>query len=305
LPNPAPAACFGVPSSIAIVPALRGLAGAFALVFAGCASFPSAAPDATFSDGLTADGIFARCLEEHGGDVRTWADDLNFSIDGEWNSLIQRIQPLVTDADWRVRSQERYLPARRLHVVRWEGPAGTKQVSRTPDGVEVYYNGVRETDEARLQAAAMTADALQLFHLGPSFLAMRNAAFERIPDAREGDVTYHRLRTVLRPGFGFSEEDKVVLWIDPQTWRLFRVHLTVDGVASTRGAHVDTTFYEYRRVGRMLVPVRLNERVRAPLPLNVHRWWMTGADFNRGWTASDVAGANLTGKAAAPAVRLE
>ncbi len=298
-------ACFGVPSSDSFVPAWRALAGAVALSLAGCASFPSATPEATFPDGLAADTLFARCLEEHGGDVRSWAVDLNFSIDGEWNTLIQRIQPLVTDAPWRVRSQERYLPAERLHVVRWEGPAGTKHVSRTPDGVEVYYNGVRETDEKRLQAAAMTADALQLFHLGPSFLAMRNATFERIPDAREGDVTYYRLRTVLRPGFGFSDEDKVVLWIDPGTWRLFRVHLTVDGFAATRGAHVDTTFYEYRRVGRMLVPVQLNERVRAPLPLNVHRWWMTGVDFNRGWAPQDVAGAELAGKAAAPAVRLE
>lgn len=279
---------------------VRGLLASAALgALAGCTSFPQAPSGAeVFADGQSAAELFAACLAEHGGDVRGWATDLNFSTDGEWGTLIQRIQPIVSDADWRVRSQERFLPATGLYAARWEGPAGTKVVVRTPDQVSVYYNGVRETDERRLQASAMTADAFQLFHLGPSFFALRGATFARLPDMREGGVNYHRLITVLRPGFGFSEEDRVVLWIDAATRRLFRVHLTVDGFETTRGAHVDTTFHEYRRVGRMLVPVRLHERVRGPLRLDVHRWRMTGVDFDRGWSRADVEGPEFAGTAA-------
>jgi hypothetical protein len=282
------------------------VAMAAAGVLAGCSSFPEVpAGGETFADGRTAAELFAACLEEHGGDVRKWATDLNFSADGEWGVLIQRIQPIVSDAEWRVRSQERILPAAGLYAAHWEGPAGKKVVVRTPDQVSVYYNGVRETDERRLQASAMTADAFQLFHLGPSFFALRGASFVRLPDRREGGTNYHRLMTILRPGFGFSDEDRVVLWIDAMTRRLFRVHLTVEGFEATRGAHVDTTFREYRRVGPMLVPVRLHERVRGPLRLEVHRWTMIGADFDRGWSRADVDGPEFSGVAATTAAGIE
>lgn len=281
------------------------LLAAAALLWGGCTSFPRAEPNLRFDDGIEAQVIFDRCLEAHGGDVRAWAQDLNFSADGTWNFLVQRIQPLVADGAFRVRSQERIRPSEQLYSVLWTGPAGTKQVVRTPETVEVYYNGVRETDPAKREASAMTADATQLFHLGPTFLAMRNVTFVRLADAREGGVTYRRLFTTLRPGFGFSPQDDVVLWIHPETHRLFRVHLTVDGFAGTRGAHVDTTFLEYRQVGRMLVPVKLNERLRAPIPANVHRWRMTGADFNRGWDSSAVTGATLVGSAREPAKALD
>lgn len=222
-------------------------------------------------------------------------------MDGKWSTLIQRIQPIVTDSAFRITAQERFQPRDQRLAVLWQGPAGSKKVIRTPTTVEVYYNGVRETDEEKRQASAMTADAFQLFHYGPSFLLMRNASFDRLDDVRENGVTYHRLIATLRPGFGFSPEDEVVIWIHPQTRRLYRVHLTLNGFATTQGAHVDTTFLEYRQVGRLLVPTVLDERVRGPLRIHAHRWWLTGAELNRGWTASDIEGPSLQGRAAEPA----
>ncbi len=281
------------------------IAMASALLLGGCASFPKADSNPRFDDGLEAHAIFSRCLEAHGGDVREWAQDLNFSVDGTWNFLVQRVQPLVADGALRERSQERIRPSEQLYSVLWTGPEGTKKVVRTPETVEVYINGMLESDQATREASAMTADATQLFHLGPSFLAMRGAEFIRLEDRREDGVTYRRLLTTLRPGFGFSPQDDVVLWIHPDNDRLFRVHLTVDGFEGTRGAHVDTTFLAYRQVGRMLVPVEMNERLRSPFPLNVHRWRMTGADFNRGWDSDAVTGAMLERGAREPAKALE
>ncbi len=291
------------PFFISRAPAI--IAVASGLLFGGCSSFPQADSTLRFDDGLEAQSIFDRCLAAHGGDVREWAQDLNFSVDGTWDFLVQRIQPLVADGSFRERSQERIRPSEQLYSVFWTGPEGTKQVVRTPETIEVYTNGLRQSDEAAREASAMTADATQLFHLGPSFLAMRRAEFVRLEDRREDGVTYRRLLTTLRPGFGFSPQDDVVLWIHPDNDRLFRVHLTVDGFRGTRGAHVDTTFLAYRQVGRMLVPVELNERLRGPFRLNVHRWRMTGVDFNRGWDSSAVTGATFEGGAREPAKALD
>jgi hypothetical protein len=272
------------------------------LIAAGCSTkFPPPTAATKFTDGHTAEEIFANCLSAHGGDVRTFASDVNLSIDGQWSSLIQRIQPIVTDSAFRITSEERFHPREQLYAAQWRGPAGTKTVVRTPDSVEVYYNGVQETNNEKRQASAMTADAFQLFHLGPSFLQMRDARFSRLSNLQENGVSYQRLRTTLRPGFGFSESDDVVVWIHPGTHRLFRVHLTLNGFKTTQGAHVDTTFLEYRQIGQMLVPTELDERVRGPIRIHAHRWHLTGADVNRGWRVDDVRGAGLQGLAAEPA----
>jgi hypothetical protein len=268
----------------------------------GCStSFPRPTRAASNGERADAQALFNQCLAAHGGDLSTFTDDVNLSMTGKWGTLIQRIQPVVTDSAYRISAQERFQPREQLFAETWEGPSGTKKVIRTPGGVEVYYNGVRTTDEQKVQASAMTADAFQLFHFGPSFLQMRRATFVRLADAVENGVSYQRLLTTLQPGFGFSDADDVVIWIDPTTHRLFRVHMTLNGFATTKGAHVDTTFLEYQQIGRMLVPVRFHERVRGPIRISAHHWEITGADFDRKWDAKDVSGAEWSGAAAAPA----
>ncbi|HLM52906.1 MAG TPA: hypothetical protein VK325_04795 [Pseudoxanthomonas sp.] len=269
-----------------------------ALMLGACNSFPGASGAAVHADGLSADQVFERTLAAHGGDLREHPGDLNLSTDGRWYSLIQRIQPVVTDAGFRITSQERYRPRDGIYAVQHRGPLGSKQVVRTPQGLSVHYNGQRETDPVKLRATAMTNDAFRLFHFGPTFIRERASGLARIEDAREGGRLYRRLVATIRPGFGEAREDQVVLWIDPETDLLFRVHLTLNGFETTQGAHVDTTFLSYRRVGPYLLPDRFHERVRAPLRIDAHRWWTTGADVDRGYGSADIGGPAFTGRAA-------
>ena len=274
------------------------------VLLAACATrFPEPRPGLVFDDGLDARTVFDRSLAAHGGDLAEVPGDFNLAMAGEWQTLIQRIQPLVTDAGFRITAEERFRPSERLYVVRHQGPEGHKHVVRTPDSIEVFYNGERETDPARLRATAMTTDAFQLFHFGPSLVHWRASDMVRLADAREGGVDYRRILATLRPGFGESRQDQVVLWIHPDSDLLFRVHLTLEGFEATQGAHVDTTFLAYERVGRFVFPSRFDERVRGPLPISAHQWWITARDRDRGWTRSDVAGPDFLGRAAAPAGR--
>ncbi len=274
------------------------------LMLTGCSSFPTAQPRAAFADGLSAQQVFDGCLAAHGGDLRDYPGDINLSTDGRWYALIQRIQPVVSDAGFRVTSQERYRPRDGLYSVHHQGPLGSKQVVRTPEGLAVYYNGVRETDPVKLRATAMTNDAFQMFHFGPSFVKRRASAMTRLKDAREGGVTYRRVLATLRPGFGESAQDQALLWIEAKTSRLFRIHMTLEGFETTQGAHVDTTFLAYRQVGAYLLPVRFAERVRGPLRIDAHDWHTTGIDQDRGWTREDIAGSAFTGAAARDAAPL-
>ena len=276
-----------------------------AALLGGCASFPQADPGARFPDGLDAAAVFAACMDAHGGDLRDYPGDINLSTDGEWHQAIQRIQPIVSDAGFRVTSEERYRPRDGLYSVHHQGPLGSKQVVRTPNGISVYYNGSRETDPVKIRATAMTNDAFRMFHFGPSFLKARSTAMVRIADQRENGRNYRRLLATVEPGFGESAQDQVVLWIDAQTSRLFRVHMTLNGFETTQGAHVDTTFLEYRQVGQYVLPVRFRERVRGPIRIDAHDWHTTGIDLDRGWRAADIGGAAFEGAAAAPATRVQ
>lgn len=281
---------------------------AISYALAGCASrtFPAPPavdpPVAAYADGLSAQEVFDRSLAAHGGDIRKHPGDFNVSTDGRWSTLIQRIQPLVTDSAFRIRSEERYKPSEGLYAVRHSGPSGTKYVVRRGSTLaSLHYNAVVETDPAKLRATAMTNDAFQMFHFGPSYFIDRVERWQRLSDADEGARRYRRLFGVVRPGFGEAAEDRVVVWIDADTGRLFRIHMTLNGFETTQGAHVDTTFLAYRDVAGYLLPVRFRERVRGPLQINAHTWWTTGIDADRGWSANDVTNGVFTGKAMAAA----
>lgn len=280
-----------------------------ACVVAGCAStgFPPPAGEApgASADGLSAQAIFERTLAAHGGDIRRHPGDFNLSTDGRWFALIQRIQPLVTDSAFRIRSEERYRPSEGLYAVRHTGPSGVKQVVRSGSRLEsVRYNGVLSTDTATLRATAMTNDAFLMFHFGPSFFLGRAEGWRRLADRREGGHTYRLIATTIRPGFGEAADDQVLLWVDAETSRLFRIHMSLNGFETTQGAHVDTTFLAYRDVAGYLLPVRFHERVRGPLRIDAHTWWTTGVDADRGWARTDVSGDGFVGAAAASAQAL-
>lgn len=277
---------------------------ALVLALAGCSAFPQVRPGTDFGDGLSAEQVFDQSLAAHGGDIRDYDGDINISTDGRWYALIQRIQPVVSDAGFRVTSEERFRPSDGVYAVRHSGPLGSKQVLRTPDQLSVRYNGGAPVEGEKRRATAMTNDAFQLFHFGPSFVKHRATRMYRLPDARENGRAYRRVLATLSPGFGESDSDQVVLWIDAASSRLYRVHMTLEGFESTRGAHVDTTFLAYEQVGPYLLPTRFSERVRGPLRIKAHEWQVTGIDLDRGWTFEQVSGPDFSGRAATPAAAL-
>lgn len=262
-------------------------AAALALVLSACgAAFPTASDVPLQASPLPAlDGgeIFQRSLHAHSpgvGEDTAPLRSLAISTEGTWPFLVTKIQPRMTDEAWRVTSDEYLDLDARRYDVRSRGPAGTKRVVRASGEISVSYNGEHSDDEDVLKATALTTDAMWLFYLGPRGLEGKKYAFVRLADAIEKGRRYYRIHSVVEPGFGYSDRDQLVLWIDPETFLLYRTHITLEGFRNTRGAHVDVTVREYRQVGGEVLPRRLFERVRGPIAIDVHDWWTTSIETN-------------------------
>ena len=261
----------------------------FPVLLGGCATpFPRPVESPVANEGLSGEAIFAQCLEAHGGDLRDSAAEVQLAVTGEWGSLIQRFQPLVADAGWRIESSEHHWTVDGKSRIEWTGPDGTKRINWDAPDIEVFYNDQQTTDPDVLASTAMTTSAFQLFHLGPSFLAWNASAPVRLPDEVIDGQPYHRLHFWVRPGFGFSEEDEVVAYIDPDTKRMYRVWITLNGFRTTQGATVDVTFLDYIEVDGFVLPSRFEERVRAPISIHAHSWQTTRSEIVKGKNKSNL-----------------
>ena len=261
---------------------------------------PSPAGAARFGDSAQAHGLLAyRGLS-----------DINVSYDGAWRPFIEAVQPVVVDAGFRGRSQERLLPAVATVAQAYSGPRGAKQVlwqrGRDVAGsrVAVWFNGRPSTDEAARRAAAVVAECYGLFLLGPLWLAGRQLPWqvdgtERV-DGRLCDV----LQAWLTPGLGLSPQDRVTLCIDRDSSITRRMRFTLEGYAGTQGAVAETDTFEHARRFGVLWPMRSYERVAHPISLPAHDWHITGLDVNRGYGSDALAGPEFSGAAAAPATAL-
>ena len=275
------------------------------LVLGGCAqNFPRPADLPHDGSAPTGNDIFDRTFRAHGGESLDDFNDLNVALDGDWKFLITRIQPLVTDHKYRVVSEERLLPSQGVYTAAYTGPAGKKKVVRTADSVRVFYDGVETFDEDVLQSTALTADSFFLFTIGPMALRESRGKFERLEDGFDDGKRYYRIYTVAEPGIGYSARDEIVLWIDPETYLTYRIHITLEGYKTTKGAHVDVTFLDYEKRGAYTVPSEYLERVLGPLRIKAHAWHLTGIDVNRGLSLGDIDGPKFSGLAAEPATPL-
>jgi len=108
----------------------------------------------------------------------------------------------------------------------------------------------------------------------------------------------------LAPGFGFAAEDRVMACVGHSDRRFVQLRLSVDGLASTRGAVIEVDLGDYTVVQGVALPTRLSERVVRPLPLPVRDWWLVGADVGRGYTVEALAGPVWPATVAAPAQAL-
>lgn len=277
------------------------------LALSGCAStFPTPASSGySGPDALSGPALFSQTFNAHGGEHLDHLHNVNVGLDGEWKQLIRRIQPLVTDFTYRVKSQERLLPRAGVYSAHYQGPAGRKSVFRAPDKIQVWYNGEPSQDPAVMSSTALTGDAFHLFLLGPLALERWGAQFMRLSDARLNRKLYHRIYLERTPGFGFSDRDQVVLWIDPTTGFTKLIQITLEGHETTKGAHVEVEYLAYAEIDRYVFPRKFFERVNAPIAIDAHAWHLTGLDINRDYTVQDLQSPTLNGPAQAAAAPLD
>lgn len=240
------------------------------LTVAGCAArFPEPVGS---RDHAAAVAVLDRSIAAHGGYLFEQPGSVRVSYDGEWRNVVKVLQPVLVDAGYRQSSDEMLDLATAGIVQVHNGPDGTKRVVRTADEVAVFYDDVASNDETTLAASALVADAYTLFLAGPSFIRQRDARLAMLEPATLDGEPHQRIHAVLEPGFGLSERDEAVLWINEETGLLGLVHFTIDGLASTRGAHVDVAFSAHREIDGFVWPTEFYERVRAPLRVPAHSW---------------------------------
>lgn len=259
--------------------------------------------------------LLAESAAAHGLPALAAMHDISLRYEGEWPSLIGRLQPALVDAGFRGSSEERLLLREGLVAQAHLGPAGRKQVVRddTPGAaapLRVWFNGEEAGDPERRAAAALVADGYALFLLGPMLLAGR---WGRDRDVALGEVTAERvfldgvghdcdvLRVRVTPGFGFSRAEELALFIDRRDRLMRRVRFSLEGLESTRGAVAEVDCSDHIPAYGVRWPTRFHERLLRPLPLPVHDWRLRGLDVNRGMTADEVSGRAFAGRALAPA----
>ena len=278
----------------------------------GLPAVPESPNDATTATATaTAEGqrVLRACLDAHGG-AAAYArlHDVNVRLDGKWAFLAPKLQPKLADVHFRGGSEERYLWTGRGGFVlghEHRGPSGTKAVFHRLSPTmttSVIYNGQPSSDPEARAAAALVADAYTMFLFGPDFFFRRGAALTKILAVAKVDGrACDEVLAVLRPGFGESRVDRVVLFLDQQDHVLRRVQFTLNGLESTQGADVHVDLLDHRQLAGVRFPTRFYEQIDHPAPIPAHRWRMTGFDANRGYSADDLAGPTFQGKAAPPA----
>lgn len=235
-----------------------------------------------------ANEIFQKSFTRHGGLSLDELTSLSYDLNGEWKYLITKIQPLVTDSEYRVRSQEIVYPQVGAYHANYDGPKGSKWVLQKQGLTEVFYDGAASRDLDVLQSTALTAESFYIFALGPLALKNLSGSFERLPNISENGRNYLRIYAEMRPGIGESDLDEIVLWIDPDTWLTWRVRFTLEGYVSTQGANVDVTFTDYVELGDFVFPSSFFERVRAPIQIDAHSWDTTNHRLNAAPALSDL-----------------
>lgn len=277
---------------------------AFTSALASCAT-PQISSRAMKSSEPRAVALLAAAREAHGGKAFSKVRDLSVRYEGQWAPIGPRFQPILSDTKFRRGSEERLLVNERTMAQLHTGPAGAKRVLRTPGKVTVVYNDVPSTDAEVQSAAALVADAYSMFLLGPFYFERPGVVLSLAGETIVDNALCDQVLAVLRPGFGHAEEDRVVLSIDRASKRLCRVRMTLNGLASTRGAEVDVTFREFRTIGGIVWPTDFDERIRVPFQLHAHHWRMLGLTINRAFRAADLTSDQWRGPASLPATPLD
>lgn len=275
-------------------------------LLSGCAS--RGIPPATVTgEQPAARALLEKSAEAHGLAAFRQINDISVSYAGEWSELVSFLQPTLIDAFFRQGSEERLiLKGQPLVSQQHTGPMGSKQVIRSVDSVQVFYQDVAASDRDVLAAAALVADGYRMFLTGPFYFLEGNQSLEPGADEVVNDRDCASIVALRRPGHGLSTEDRYQLFIDRENHLLRRVRFTMEGIESTQGAIAEVDFFDHRQIAGVTWPSRFYERLLKPIPnLPVHDWRLTGLDVNRGLSATEINGKTFAGNAAPPARALE
>ena len=250
------------------------------LFLAGCAS--TKIPQATLtSSDPEAVALVTASQRAHGAMAWSTIRDLNVRCVGNWSSIGSRMRPRLADARFRRESEEALDLVGGTMVQLQKGRGGRKFVLRAPGRVTVWYNGQSDSREEVIRAAALEADAGKMFLLGPLYFQRPGVILEKLGTAKIQGKECDQVLAVLRPGFGYADEDRVVLSIDHETQRLRRVSMTLAGINDERG--VDVTFDKWAQRSGVWWATDYDERLRGRLMLPFHRWTLMDIKANHGF----------------------
>jgi hypothetical protein len=209
--------------------------------------------------------------------------DLNVRYAGKWSWVGSRSQPVLADQRFRRESDEALDLVGGTIVQLHKGPGGRKFVLRAPGRMTVWYNGQADAREEIIRAAALEADAGKMFLLGPLYFQRPGVILEKLGTAKVDGAECDQVLAVLRPGFGYAEEDRVVLSIDHETQRLRRVSTTLAGLKKGSGTEVDVTFRNWGQRSGVWWATDFDERLRGRLNLALHHWTLLDLKANHGF----------------------
>lgn len=266
-----------------------------------CASLPQATGEQSSAEGQA---LLEASANAHGWEAYRKLKDINVSYEGQWFSLVKRLQPVLVDDQFRGSSEERMIRASRFIGQTHKGPGGLKQVSRSVSHVDIWYNGQSDSNTEKRAAAALVTEGYRLFLLGPMYLLERQAVVELAGTETINGIECDRLLARLRPGLGFSREDTVLMWIGKSDRIARRVWFSLEGMASTQGAVAEVEMFDFQNLSGVNWPTRFFEKIHRPFVLDVHRWQLVGLDVDRGYSREDISGTEFVGLAARLATAL-
>jgi hypothetical protein len=244
-------------------------------LFSSCSTLPRPGAEAGPAAPGDALGVLRQSARSQGDPWKKYRQ-VDTAYTGEWSAIATRLQPVLTDPEFRQDSVETYRPrraeVRQLH----RGPGGIKEVRREGRAISVSYQGSPSSDPEVLSSAALVADAYTAFLFGSSWLAEKGRELRLLPSRELDGEPCQLVAGRLAPGFGMADEDHFIAWIGKESRLLRRFQFSLNGLDSTRGADVDVVFSEHWKAPDGSVwPGRFLERIQRPVRAKAHEWTMT------------------------------
>jgi hypothetical protein len=236
----------------------------------------------------------------HGSNSFAAVRDLNLRAAGTWSWLGPRLHRKLCDPRF-VRESEIALDLAGGTIVELhKGRGGRKFVFRGAGRMALWYNGQTEGNEESIRAAALTADLGKMAVLGPLYFQRPGITLEKAGTAKVDGAECDQVLAVLRPGFGYAEEDRVVLSIDQKTQRLRRATFTLNGLLGKKPGEMDVTFSGWAERSGMWWATDYQERFLGRwLKLSTHHWKLLDVKVNKGFLPKEP---ELLGEAISEAV---